>query len=601
VALMGRRLFDRRAGWLAGWLMALSGYHVAFGRIVQYQSVVLLATTTALLALWRWSQGDHDRWLLSAAALLALGGLSHYDAIMALPPALYLLTRRLRVTCCVLRVACCVFILPALLILATFYLPYALSPNFGKTVGYLSGERIGSGGPIYDNLGSSFVLTTVYNSTWYVGGLILLVVGAGVAAFRGLGRLLPLALVAIAVLSSVYFSASPLPFISLGLWCAAILVSRHTSPPLRVAWLWFGAPFLFFHFLVWDPRTHVLNLFPGACLLGGKWANGRMGEWANGKWQMVRWGLWLCLGLLVSYYPFWMFVDHTPEVLRGWPAHRHALFPTVYDEIPPFGLFGFPHRAGWKVVGALFDSGELTGPYASNEEVEVSGWYTRGAERSYCPGPQLYVVAAQVQDEMPLDRADLQANYHLAATVDRGGEALLQIYTSPAPTSSRTYWLHEHIRAFDAATTPDTALPPPPHDYVPVEATLGDQVRLLGYRLDRPVVAPGETVELTLYWEALSPLEQSYHVFTHLYRDGEMWGQADGIPQCGLWPTLRWQPGEIMADRYRLTLRPDTPAGAIPLSVGMYTLPDGVRLPVRDARGELVGDALVLEVLEIGD
>jgi hypothetical protein len=609
VALLGKRLFDGQVGWLAGWLMAVSGYHVAFGRIVQYQSVVLLATATALLALWRWSQGDRDRWLLSSAALLALGGLSHYDAIMALPPALYLLTRR-RLAPYVLR-----FTFYVLLLLATFYLPYVLSPNFGKTVGYLSGERIGSGGPIYDNLGSSFVLTSVYNSTWYVGGLILLVVGASVTAFRGLGRLLPLALVAIAVLSSIHFSASPIPFISLGIWCAAVLVSRHTSPPLRVAWLWFGAPFLFFHFLVWDPRTHVLNLFPGACLLGGKWANEEMRKWANGKWQMTHWGLVLCLGLLVSYYPFWMFVDHTPEVLRGWPAHRHALFPTVYDEIPPFGLFGFPHRAGWKVVGALFDSGQLTGPYASNEEVEVTGWYTRGAERSYCPGPQLYVVAAQVQDEMPLDRADLQANYHLAATVERGGDALLQIYTSPAPGNPRTYWLHEYTGAFDAATTtPDAVLPPQPHDYVPVEATLGNQVRLLGYRLDQPVVspsaplrtglaersmvAPGQTVELTLYWEALAPLEQNYHVFTHLYRDGEMWGQADGIPQCGLWPTLRWQPGEVVADRYRLTLRPDTPAGAIPLSVGMYTLPDGVRLPIRDARGELVGDALTLMILE---
>jgi hypothetical protein len=96
-------------------------------------------------------------------------------------------------------------------------------------------------------------------------------------------------------------------------------------------------------------------------------------------------------------------------------------------------------------------------------------------------------------------------------------------------------------------------------------------------------------------------LEQSYHVFTHLYRDGQMWGQADAVPQCGLWPTLRWQPGEIVADRYRLTLRPDTPPGAIPLSVGMYTLPDGARLDIYDAQGELLGGALTLVILDIGD
>jgi hypothetical protein len=66
-----------------------------------------------------------------------------------------------------------------------------------------------------------------------------------------------------------------------------------------------------------------------------------------------------------------------------------------------------------------------------------------------------------------------------------------------------------------------------------------------------------------------------------------------------LWPTLRWQPGEVVADRYRLTLRADTPSRPIPLSIGMYTLPDGTRLPIRDAQGELVGDALTLTTLEV--
>ncbi|MCP4517327.1 MAG: hypothetical protein GY824_19140, partial [Delftia sp.] len=147
----------------------------------------------------------------------------------------------------------------------------------------------------------------------------------------------------------------------------------------------------------------------------------------------------------------------------------------------------------------------------------------------------------------------------------------------------------------------DAVLPPPPRDYVPVKATLGGQIHLLGYRLDRDSVAPGDTIELTLYWQALTPLEHSYHVFTHLYRDGEMWGQADAVPQCGLWPTLRWQPGAIVADRYRLTLRPDTPPGDIPLSVGMYTLPDVARLDIYDASGAALGDTLILTLVGIGE
>ena len=615
VTLLGRCLFDDQTGWLAGWLLAISGYHVAFGRTVQYQSVVLFATATGLLALWRWSEGDRARWLLAGAALLAFGGLAHYDAIVALPAALYLVARRFfgasRHTSRVSRNILLATLI-GLALLATFYLPYAQSPNFGKTFGYLSGERIGSGGPIYDNLGSSFVLTTVYNSTWYVGALVVLVVGVSTVVFRGWARWLPLALVALASLSTAVAQAAWVSLMALGAWWLIVFLARRGAPPFRLAWLWFGAPFLFFHFLVWDPRTHVLNLFPGAALLAAlgltrswAWLRGRL---ASKKQLVTRAQLsaavLLCaipLGL-VSYYPFWMFVSHTPEVLRTWPAHRHALFPTVYDEIPPFGLFGFPHRAGWKAVGALFDARQLTGPYASNEEVEVTGWYTRGAERSYCPGPELYIVADQVQDEMPLDQVDLEDHYHPAGTIDRGAESLLRLYTRDAPDGPVTYRLHDFVRAFDAATTPEKALPPPPRDYVPVEATLDDQVRLIGYRLDPSQaahLAPGGSVELTLYWEALAPLERSYHVFTHLYRDGEMWGQADSIPQCGLWPTLRWQPGEVVADRYRLTLRTDTPSGPIPLTVGMYTLPDGTRLPIRDARGELVGDVLALTTLEV--
>jgi len=670
VAMLGRRLFGARAGWLAGLLMAISGYHVAFGRVVQYQSIVLLATGAALLALWRWAQGDRDRWLLAAAALLALGALAHYDAVLALPAALYLVARRIvhspalqpRLPSPHIRYPLWPILTAALLglaLLATFYLPYALNPNFGKTFGYLSGERIGGGGPIYDNLGSSFVLTTVYNSTWYVVALILLVVVASAAVWRGLVRLAPLALVAVGVLSSVLAQGALLTFLALTLWCVSVLLARQGTLALRLAWLWFSAPFLFFHFLIWDPRTHVLNLFPGACLLAAfilaqawrfvnvRWRqsvarhlfagmrqvlapkagfqplNGDLAHSSERATQGRRGrsrpvdrltacarrsplALPLALGVaflgLSSYYPVWMFVDHAPEVLRTWPEHRHPLFPTVYDEIPPFGLFGFPHRAGWKAVGALYDAGRLMVPYASNEEVEVTGWYTRGAERTYCAGPDLYVVADQVQDEVPLDRADLRDHYHEAARVDRGGDTLLRLYTRAAAADPLIYSLSDWAGPFDAATTPDAVLPPPPADYVPIEATLNDQVRLLGYRLGgvrEGRVTPGDTFELVLYWEALAPLEHSYHVFTHLYGEGEMWGQADSIPQCGLWPTLRWQPGEVVADRYRLTLRPDTPVGPIPLTVGMYTLPDGARLPIRDAQGEVLGDALPLTMLEV--
>ena len=42
-----------RSGWAAAMLLAMDGYAVAFARIVQYQSVVILTTALVVLILYR--------------------------------------------------------------------------------------------------------------------------------------------------------------------------------------------------------------------------------------------------------------------------------------------------------------------------------------------------------------------------------------------------------------------------------------------------------------------------------------------------------------------------------------------------------------------
>ena len=80
--------------------------------------------------------------------------------------------------------------------------------------------------------------------------------------------------------------------------------------------------------------------------------------------------------------------------------------------------------------------------------------------------------------------------------------------------------------------------------------------------------------------QALKPAPIDYQVFTHLY-DGEMIrGQLDGQPVCDNQPTSRWQPGQIIADPYRIPIRGDAPTGSVPLTVGMYDLATMQRLPI---------------------
>lgn len=118
----------------------------------------------------------------------------------------------------------------------------------------------------------------------------------------------------------------------------------------------------------------------------------------------------------------------------------------------------------------------------------------------------------------------------------------------------------------------------------------GDAITLAGYRLDGgqpdggegPAVSarPGETLGLSLAWRAEGWIARNYTVFTHLVgADDVPVAQHDAIPRDG-YATLFWAPGEVVVDYHPLTLPADLPPGTYRILVGLYTRPDGARLPV---------------------
>ena len=129
----------------------------------------------------------------------------------------------------------------------------------------------------------------------------------------------------------------------------------------------------------------------------------------------------------------------------------------------------------------------------------------------------------------------------------------------------------------------------------PVRFTLGDRIALVGYDLDRTALRPGETLHLTLFWQALAPVEQSYTVFTHVLGPGNnLWAQDDGLPLEGTRPTNAWPVGEVICDTYELTLKPETPAGAYEVEIGMYLRETLQRLEAVGPQGRLPDDRIVL-------
>jgi hypothetical protein len=136
----------------------------------------------------------------------------------------------------------------------------------------------------------------------------------------------------------------------------------------------------------------------------------------------------------------------------------------------------------------------------------------------------------------------------------------------------------------------------------PVRFDLGGQASILGYEFPAKTIKPGDTITLTLFWQAQTRMTEDYQVFVHLVgpRPAErMVSQGDKSPLDGDWPTSAWEPGYPLRDEYSIPIPEDLTPGTYDLRVGLYRLRDGSRLPVQGPEGEVVDSAAILTGLEI--
>jgi 4-amino-4-deoxy-L-arabinose transferase-like glycosyltransferase len=140
----------------------------------------------------------------------------------------------------------------------------------------------------------------------------------------------------------------------------------------------------------------------------------------------------------------------------------------------------------------------------------------------------------------------------------------------------------------------------------PTRFDLGDRAALLGYDLgvdDAAVMKPGETITMTLYWQAQTRMSEDYQVFVHLVGpkpETRMVAQGDRSPLDGDWPTSAWEPGYPVRDAgYAVTLPAALPPGTYDLRVGLYRLGDGWRIPVQGPAGRVEDSAAILTSIEV--
>ena len=135
----------------------------------------------------------------------------------------------------------------------------------------------------------------------------------------------------------------------------------------------------------------------------------------------------------------------------------------------------------------------------------------------------------------------------------------------------------------------------------PLTVRLSDRIELLGYDIEARSIAAGDSLSLTLYWQATGNIPTDYTVFTHLLgTDERIWGQRDAQSQGGRNPTSTWAIGEIVRDEISIPISAEAPCQDYELEIGMYDLLTQARLPVTlDDQYTSPEDRLLVEGIQI--
>lgn len=605
--VLATRLIPGRTGARVGLVvtlaLALDGILIAFGRIVQYQSIVLLMSVTALYLAWRFYMGAERpaRYLLVAAFCASISVLAHYDGAMVVPALAWLIIAGARRRGWSVLATARALVLPVMLGLVltlSFYIPFVTHEHFRVTASHLSTRSgQGAGLELFNNLPGYAQLASSYTTTFQLATLgILLLSGLAawlIQAWRP--RILGIGLAALLIAAGLQATLAPgllnrspeLDYAVVGFIPPLLLlmISPEMPPGQRALLIWFGLPFLAYGFFVADPRTHFYTMHIPATILAGLAAvqifdllSPRSDKYFLGEGQalpkplpvgQLRWLMpiggvaLLTLGLL---YVNLAFLRQEPEYMRAYPSTRVGLFAPFRGPNPPDdGFFGFTQRDGWKVIGELYRRGVLSGMVDSNQELFTSGWYMRG--QFMCQGePDYFIVATRVK---PLY---IPPGYSLFGSVYIDGIQTIEIYSrAPVTDPPQRFELADYTADFDAAPIANFPLRRLLSGIVPQQlstATWREQFGLRGFDLDRDTLHTGQSAYMTLYWRAKVRLPASYTPVL-LIEDAAGHAVAEAATACSSMPADAWYQTYVNDTSFRID--------ANALGPGQYQLMAGVR------------------------
>ncbi len=304
------------------------------------------------------------------------------------------------------------------------------------------------------------------------------------------------------------------------------------------------------------------------------------------EWGAERWGRWADAGLalVVLISAVWTADDYfvvyarSPQLYYAYDQDKVDIATYVRQAAAHDRLYLAPFLAEHPTVRLLTRDADAPAPSAlllatqlaeprASASVNLPSFDIR--EGLVLPGREgdrgaRYVFWARRPE--PAAETALAGLAEKEVVPDAQGNPMLIVYHVPA-------------RRLPTTEAPLLTLPAELGPLQPVGARFGEVIELVGYAVEGELTAGGRPV-LTLVWRGLRPVEQEYTVFVHVVDEAEKrWGQGDKQPLGGSYPTSAWAQGEVVIDRYPLTIAPEAPGG-LRLWVGLYLLETGARLPV---------------------
>ena len=357
--------------------MATNGFLIAFGRIVQYQSFVILFM---ILALFMFSLSvKKEKWRVKGIyfgfIFWAISIPSHYDGVFIAPFAAYFLFNWVKsyVLPVETRFTYLKHLFLALIIsgvmLASFYIPFLLHIS-DATKSYWQGRLEGTGGKI----SSSKVLFQAYQPIYVIHIYTLLVLFGGLVTFKELIK----------------------PTIS----------STIKSDRLKLLALlaWFAIPFVFFEVLVDIPGTHIYAyLIPVFVIMGlaivaaedivSYVALKLSAIVQKASIVLTRLGIFVVFAF-IFLQSHAIFVNHTyeypwePEPFMIWEFHQPS--PIFH-----LSMFGFPYYRHWNSISTYVTTTENNGYYSTNERSSISRYHVPFKKDTDSSGHLIHIINPQ--------------------------------------------------------------------------------------------------------------------------------------------------------------------------------------------------------------